>query len=137
MSEFTADRAGLLATQDVTTSLSAMMKLAGLPQKYYDRVNVDDFIAQARAFEAMDKRRAELDREVVEQRRPVASLDVMRANQFLTWVDDGGYEQVQAPDAQAAAVAGRDQALLRSLRLRPCRTRVVLSGLRHVGRCVS
>ena len=31
-SEFTADRAGLLATQDVTTSLSAMMKLAGLPQ---------------------------------------------------------------------------------------------------------
>jgi hypothetical protein len=36
---------------------------------------------------------------VVEQRRPVASLDRDARHQFLTWVDDGGYEQVlAAPD---------------------------------------
>jgi Zn-dependent protease with chaperone function len=98
-SEFTADRAGLLATQDVTTSLGAMMKLAGLPQKYYDRVNVDDFIAQARAFEAMDNDKLNWIAKWLSSAGQSHPWTVLRANQFLSWVDDGGYEQVlKAPD---------------------------------------
>ena len=134
-SEFTADRAGLLATQDVTTSLGAMMKLAGLPQKYYDRVNVDDFIAQARAFEAMDNDKLNWIAKWLSSAGQTHPWTVLRANQFLTWVDDGGYEQVlQGARRRAAALAGGSEALLPALRLRPRRTRGVLPGLRPVGR---
>jgi Zn-dependent protease with chaperone function len=103
-SEFTADRAGLLATQDVTTSLSAMMKLAGLPQKYYDRVNVDDFIVQARAFEAMDNDKLDWIAKWLSSAGQSHPWTVLRANQFLTWIDDGGYEQVLAAPSVAPLV---------------------------------
>jgi Zn-dependent protease with chaperone function len=95
-SEFTADRAGLLATQDVNTALSAMMKLAGLPQKWYGRVNVDDFIAQARAFEAMDNDKLNWIAKWLSTVGQSHPWTVLRANQFLTWVDGGGYEKVLA-----------------------------------------
>ena len=112
-----------------------MMKLAGLPQKYYDRVNVDDFIAQARAFEAMDSDKLNWIAKWLSSAGQSHPWTVLRANQFLTWVDDGGYEQVLARrPTRAARPAGRREALLHALRLRPRRTRVVLPGLRHVGR---
>ena len=95
-SEFTADRAGLLAIQDVNTSLSAMMKLAGLPQKYYDRVNVDDFVAQARAFEAMDNDKLTWIAKWLSTVGLSHPWTVLRANQFLTWIDEGGYDRVLA-----------------------------------------
>jgi Zn-dependent protease with chaperone function len=46
MSEFTADRAGILACQDVNAAMGAMMKLAGLPSKFFAQVNTEDFIAR-------------------------------------------------------------------------------------------
>ena len=54
MSEFSADRAGLLACQDPSVALGVMMKLAGLPRSRYASANTEDFIAQARAFETLD-----------------------------------------------------------------------------------
>jgi Zn-dependent protease with chaperone function len=50
MSELTADRAGLLACQDVDAATTALIKLAGLPLKFFDKVNTEDFLAQAREF---------------------------------------------------------------------------------------
>src|SRR5215212_9057689 len=54
MSELTADRAGLLACQDANVAITAMMKIAGLPGKYYGSMNPEDFIAQAREFTSLD-----------------------------------------------------------------------------------
>jgi Zn-dependent protease with chaperone function len=96
MSEFTADRAGLLATQDVNVSLGAMMKLAGLPQKYFGKVNVEDFIAQARAFEAMDTDKLNVIAKWLSNVGQTHPWTVLRANQFLTWIDNGGYERTLA-----------------------------------------
>jgi Zn-dependent protease with chaperone function len=99
-SEFTADRAGLLATQDVTVALGALLKLAGLPQKYYASVNVDDFIAQARAFEALDSDKLSWIAKWLSSAGQTHPWTVLRAHQLLSWVDAGGYEQVLAePDA--------------------------------------
>lgn len=39
MSELTADRAGLLACQDLSACIRAMIKMAGLPQAQYDKIN--------------------------------------------------------------------------------------------------
>ena len=100
MSEFTADRAGLLACQDPTPALKVMMKAAGLPRSYYDSANTEDFIAQARAFESLDDdmlnwiaRRLS----VVDQSHP---WTVLRAKQFLDWVEDGDYERLLNTDHQ-------------------------------------
>lgn len=54
MSEFTADRAGLLTCQDIEAASSAMVKLAGVPRKYFDSFDVEDFIKQAKEFYGYD-----------------------------------------------------------------------------------
>lgn len=47
MSEFTADRAGLLACQNKDEAIQAIMKMAGVPMKYFENMNQDSFIKQA------------------------------------------------------------------------------------------
>ena len=54
MSEFTADRAGLLACQDPKVVLSAFMKMGGVPKSYFDKMDTDDFILQAKEFKGFD-----------------------------------------------------------------------------------
>lgn len=54
MSEFTADRAGLLACQNKEAAMSAMMKMSGVPKKYFDKIKTEDFIEQAREFQDFD-----------------------------------------------------------------------------------
>ena len=94
MSEFTADRAGLLATQDVNAAIATMMKIAGLPQKAYGSINSEDFLAQAREFEALDTDTLSWVAKglsVMGQQHP---WTVMRASEFLKWTDSGDYERV-------------------------------------------
>jgi len=101
-SEFTSDRAGLLAVQDLNVALSALMKLAGLPQKYKDSVNVDDFVAQARAFEGMDNDKLSWFAKWLSSAGQTHPWTVLRAKECLRWVDDGGYQQVLDAPHEAA-----------------------------------
>lgn len=94
MSEFTADRAGLLACQDANVAITAMIKIAGLPQKYHGAINPEDFIAQAREFKALDADKLNWLVKWLSTMGQTHPWTVMRASQFLAWVDDGGYEAV-------------------------------------------
>lgn len=94
MSEFTADRAGLLACQDADAALRAMMKISALPIKYYGAINTEDFIRQARDFEAMN---ADTVTALAKWFSTLGSEHpwmVVRAQQLLQWIDRGEYEQV-------------------------------------------
>lgn len=51
--EFTCDRAALLVAQDPRTVASLMMKLCGGSPSLVDQLNVDAFIDQARAYDAI------------------------------------------------------------------------------------
>lgn len=95
-SEHTADRAGLLAVQDLPVALSTLMKLAGLPQRYRDTVNVDDFITQAREFEALDSNKLSWFAKWLSVTGQSHPWTVLRAKECLAWVDEGGYERVLA-----------------------------------------
>lgn len=95
-SEHTADRAGLLAVQDLPVALSTLMKLAGLPQRYRDTVNVDDFIAQAREFDALDSDKLSWFAKWLSVTGQSHPWTVLRAKECLAWVDEGGYERVLA-----------------------------------------
>ncbi len=92
--EFTADRAGLLACQDVDVALRTMVKLAGLPGKYRSNINTEDFVRQAREFEAMDSDKLSVVAKWLSVMGATHPWTVMRARQLLQWIDSGGYEQV-------------------------------------------
>ncbi len=92
MAEFTADRAGLLACQDADKAIGALVKLAGLPRKHFDTFNVEDFIAQAREFEGYDMDRLDRVAKVVSIMGQGHPWTVMRAAEFLKWVDSGDYD---------------------------------------------
>lgn len=49
--EFTCDRAALLVTQNPRTVMSVLMKLAGGSPQLASQLNLDAFIAQARAYD--------------------------------------------------------------------------------------
>ncbi len=92
MAEFTADRAGLLGIQDASVGITTLAKLAGLPPKYYAAFNTEDFIAQAREFEAMDADKLNLVAKWLSTMGTTHPWTVLRANQLLRWVDDGGFQ---------------------------------------------
>jgi Zn-dependent protease with chaperone function len=98
MSEFTADRAGLLASQDANVPITAMMKIAGLPQKYHGAINPEDFIAQAREFKALDADKLNWFVKALSTMGQTHPWTVMRASQFLAWVDGGEYATVLNAD---------------------------------------
>ena len=94
MSEFTADRAGLLTCQDLEAALSAIMKMAGLPKRYFNTSNSHVFAKQAKEF--MTKYGDTTDKII----RNISILDdthpwtVMRAYELIKWVENGDYEKV-------------------------------------------
>jgi Zn-dependent protease with chaperone function len=94
MSEFTADRAGILGCQNATAAISSMMKLAGLPQKYYSAINTEDFIAQARDFVALDENMLDRVAKIISGLGQTHPWTVLRAKEFLRWIDGGEYERV-------------------------------------------
>lgn len=105
MSEFTADRAGLLACQDVDSAISALMKLAGLPTKFYDSINTEDFLAQAREFQSMDADKLSWLAKGLSIMGQTHPWTVMRASEFLKWIDNGDFQKVLDADHTSAIPA--------------------------------
>lgn len=93
MAEFTADRAGLLACQDMTATTRLKLKLAGLPEKYIDEAIMDDFIAQAREFEDYSYDNLDKMAKFFSTINNTHPWTVLRAAELLKWVESGGYAQ--------------------------------------------
>lgn len=94
MSEFTADRAGLLACQDISTVVGVMVKWAGLPRTYYDHLNRDEFIAQSREFADLDYDRLNKATKFLSVMNRTHPWTVMRCAELTKWIDEGGYQAV-------------------------------------------
>lgn len=103
-SEFTADRAGLLVCQDANVAIGAMIKLAGLPRKYFGKFNADDFIAQAKDFAGLDESRLDWIAKTIKIMDQSHPWTVMRAGEFLRWIDSGEYERVLKMPHEAPAL---------------------------------
>lgn len=94
MSEFTADRAGLLACQDLEVALSAIMKMAGLPEKYYGTASVDGFMQQAREFAETYGHGANNVMKVIEIIDETHPWTVVRASELIKWYESGDYQKI-------------------------------------------
>lgn len=94
ISEYTADRVGLLACQDINVALSALMKISGLPQSYYSDASVDEFVKQANEFKETyggnyDSLLKDLD--VLDEDHPWL---IRRASILLDWYNSGEYNKL-------------------------------------------
>ncbi len=103
MSEFTADRAGLLVCQNATTAGSVLMKAAGVPMKYFDQVSVASFLDQAREFEGYDYDAFDRVAKVLSTMSLGHPWTVLRASEMLKWIDTGEYAAVISRPAASRA----------------------------------
>lgn len=94
MSELTADRAGLLACQDLRACIRAMIKMAGLPESQYNRINVQAFIDQAHDFNTKNTGFLDESFKFVAIANSMHPWLVMRAAELLKWVESGDYDRV-------------------------------------------
>jgi len=97
ISEYTADRIGLLACQDINVALCALMKISGLPQTYYNRASIAEFLDQVNEFDerygnAYDSIIKELD--MLDEDHPWL---IRRAAELLKWYKSGAYERTLNP----------------------------------------
>lgn len=108
-SEFSSDRAGLLAVQDLNIVMSAEMKLAG-GKAYGDTLRVDEFIRQAEQYEtggdAWDTVLKILN--TVMRTHP---MHTVRAAELLRWQRSGGYDKVMAGEYARRGASDQDQHL--------------------------
>jgi hypothetical protein len=94
--ELSADRAGLLATQDPTASMNLFLKFAGGTTSD-DEVNLEEFLIQAQEYEtggtALDSMFKALN--VAFRTHP---FNTVRAGELQRWVQSGAYERIIGGD---------------------------------------
>lgn len=91
-SDFTADRVGLLACQDINVALTTMVKMSGVPKKYFSKINVDSFIKQAVEFDSMFADRMGGIINYISINSAFSPWLVLRAANLLNWYKSGEYE---------------------------------------------
>ena len=92
--ELSADRAGLLATQDPATAFRVHMKLAS--GGHLDDLDATSFFAQGQEYDDADLRDSVLKLLLVENRSH--PFLVVRATELRRWVDSGDYTRILAGD---------------------------------------
>ncbi|WP_300915124.1 M48 family metallopeptidase [Bacteroides acidifaciens] len=93
-SDFTADRMGLLCCQDIRVALSTMIKMAGLPKKYFNMINIETFVQQAIDFN--NNQTSSIDKLIKYLSINAASMPwlVLRAAELLKWYQSGQYDKI-------------------------------------------
>lgn len=94
ISDYTADRMGLLCCQDIHSALSTMIKKAGLPKKCYDNINVESFVEQARHFNADLTGTMDKVVKILSIRSAEFPWLVVRAGKLLEWYESDEYRQI-------------------------------------------
>ena len=92
--EFTCDRAALLATQDPKVVMSLLMKLAGGSPTLAPQLNLDAFLAQARAYD--DISNTELGEMLKSARTSELThpLPVLRVREIDRWASSRDYQSL-------------------------------------------
>jgi len=92
MSEFTADRAGLLCCQNKDAAIRAFMKMAGMPIKEFDKMDYRTFIQQATEFRQLDYDAMSKVIKFISIADNSHPWTVMRAAELLNWIQSGRYD---------------------------------------------
>jgi Zn-dependent protease with chaperone function len=91
MSQYTADRGGLLACQDAYIAKMVLAKMAGLPEKHWGTFDMSSFEVQAKEFEGFTEKTFD---KVIRFMYGNNLWAVARASELMEWIDDGSFQQV-------------------------------------------
>lgn len=94
MSEFTADRAGLLACQNIDAAIDAIIKMSGLPMKYFDKMDHESFIKQAVEFRSSFSGFTDNVIKTISIAGSSHPWTILRAAELLEWYESGEYERI-------------------------------------------
>jgi hypothetical protein len=94
VSDFSADRMGLLCCQDINVALSTMIKMAGLPKKYYDQIHIKSFIQQAVDFNRTYSGIMDNIIKYLSINAACMPWLVLRASELFSWYKDGDYKKI-------------------------------------------
>lgn len=94
MSEFTADRAGLLACQNLDIALDAIVKMAGLPIKYFGTNVREGFMKQAESFKLDLNNLSDKAIKTLSIATSSHPWTVMRAAELIKWYQSGEYQSI-------------------------------------------
>lgn len=86
MSEYTADRAGLLCCQKPTVCIRTLSKMAGVPISFHDKIDINAFISQAQDFKGLDYNALNKTIKLLAIADNSHPWTVMRAAQLLDWL---------------------------------------------------
>ncbi len=90
--EFSCDRAALLATQDPKVVMSVLMKLAGGSPKLAPQLNLDAFIEQARAYDAVGETQLGEMLKTAQTAQLTHPVPVIRAREIDRWASSNEYQ---------------------------------------------
>ncbi|MBD2041927.1 M48 family metallopeptidase [Microcoleus sp. FACHB-672] len=92
--EFTCDRAALLAAQDPKVVISLLMKLAGGSATLAPQLNVDAFLAQARAYDDISRNQLGEMLKQAQTAQLTHPVPVLRAREIDRWASTKDYESL-------------------------------------------
>jgi Zn-dependent protease with chaperone function len=92
--EFTCDRAALLATQNPRVVSSVLMKLAGGSPTLANKLNLDAFLAQARAYDAIGNDELGKTLQQAQTAQLTHPVPVLRAREIDRWSSSKEYQML-------------------------------------------
>lgn len=114
-SEFTADRSGLLVTQDPQVMLSLMMKFAGGTLFQRNQMNAQEFLKQADLYEEVDANILDRVYKTLLVMPVSHPLTIVRAREIINWSETREYKDVlDGRYAHVRETAGRNGNTARS-----------------------
>jgi Zn-dependent protease with chaperone function len=104
--EFSCDRAGLLACQDIDAAVTAFMKIAGAPESHYHNLDPKTFIDQAKDLETNDEDKMDKVAKFISLIGNTHPWTVVRCAELSDWIDSDSYyellTQLREPTLQKA-----------------------------------
>ena len=94
MSEFTADRAGLLACQDLDAFLRIQLKWSGLPKDGNIESFKKGFIKQAKEFKEFDMQNVNKFMKFLSTKDQTHPYSVLRVSQLIEWKKSDDYKNI-------------------------------------------
>ncbi len=92
--EFSCDRAALLATQNPRTIMSVLMKLAGGSPTLAPLLNLDAFVEQAQAYDAVGEAGLGEMLQAAQNAQLTHPVPVIRAREIDRWASSAEYQAI-------------------------------------------
>jgi Zn-dependent protease with chaperone function len=94
ISELTADRAGLLACQNIDGITTKFIKQSGYPSSYYDTINVAEFAKQYNDFQEINEKSYTKIINIITMLHATHPWTVNRAKEINSWYSSGEYDKI-------------------------------------------